>query len=334
MIVEMCHQVGELQDAVRELEDKATRLEASLTERGDALEELEFQLGDSVAECQSLTAQMARINGLFTQMLLGCSHPDIDLDRLVHLLHENHDLIADITVKGGGTDIAPVLPKLILDLITQVEEEARMKQDAEDDEETRVKQEAEDEEGVSEEAAAKEGDNAVRQEEPQTEVQPQGEDGQVEGPEQNSLQDVGEAVGPAEADAPGKEELVNEIASNLPKVSISRRCVADQQTPSNAGGISFNALCLQVWAVLRELVSQQAGRGVRRGSVGDSEKGKASCYTSVNTPGGPRRVISVSKTYIRLKDLIVEKRSLQKELCSLKQLNGHLETRLDEQENR
>lgn len=86
--------------------------------------------------------------------------------------------------------------------------------------------------------------------------------------------------------------------------------------------------------MLRELVSQQAGRGVRRGSVGDSEKGKSSCYTSVNTPGGPRRCISVSKTYIRLKDLIVEKRSLQRELGSLKQLNGHLETRLDEQENR
>lgn len=104
---------------VRELQEKTIQLEASLNERSDALEELEFQLGDSVAECQNLTGQMARINGLFTQMLLGC-RSDIDLDRLVHLLHENHDLIADITAKGGGSDIAPVLPKLILDLITQV----------------------------------------------------------------------------------------------------------------------------------------------------------------------------------------------------------------------
>ncbi|XP_034234119.1 golgin subfamily A member 3 [Thrips palmi] len=306
-------EVGELQDAVKELEEKASQLEATLSERSDALEELEFQLGDSVAECQSLTAQMARINGLFTQMLLGCSHPDIDLDRLGHLLHENHDLIADITDKDGGTDIAPVLPKLILDLITQVEEEARLKQEAEEGEE----------EEVCEDADVKEGEEAVKQEDQQSaEGQVQAddkpadekpaddkqvgdkttEDQQPEGAQQNP-QDAEKAVIAA---APGREELVNEIASNLPKV----------------------------WAVLRELVSQQAGRGVRRGSVGDSEKGKASCYTSVNTPGGPRKVISVSKTYIRLKDLIVEKRSLQKELCSLKQLNGHLETRLDEQENR
>ncbi|KAE8742592.1 hypothetical protein FOCC_FOCC011886 [Frankliniella occidentalis] len=264
-------EVAELQDAIKELEDKASRLEASLSERSDALEELEFQLGDSVAECQSLTAQMERINGLFTQMLVGCSHPDqpIDLDRLSHLLHENHDLIADITVKGCGTDIAPVLPKLILDLITQVENEARLKQSA-------------DEEAASPEDGGELAPEVVSEAEQQ--------------PDQEA----------EEGAAPQNAELVNEIASNLPKV----------------------------WAVLRELVSQQAGGGARRGSVGDSEKGKASCYTSVNTPGGPRNVISVSKTYIRLKDLIVEKRSLQRELGSLKQLNGHLETRLDEQENR
>ncbi|KAJ1520587.1 hypothetical protein ONE63_003699 [Megalurothrips usitatus] len=261
-----------LQDAVRELEDKAARLETTLSERGDNVEELEFQLGDSVAECQSLTAQMARINSLFTQMLLGLG-PRTDLDRLQHLLHENHDLIADIAVKGDGSDIAPVLPKLILDLITQVENEARMKQDAD----------------------GQDGD---------------GEDAEASSAEQQHPEAAQSDEDAVEEDAVtpplGKEQLVNEIASNLPKV----------------------------WAVLRELVSQQAGRGVRRGSVGDSEKGAASCYTSVNTPGGPRRVISVSKTYIRLKDLIVEKRSLQKELGNLKQLNGHLETRLDEQETR
>lgn len=60
-----------LQAEVRELQEKVSRLEATLTERGDALEELEFQLGDSVAECQNLTSQMSRINGLFTEMLLG-----------------------------------------------------------------------------------------------------------------------------------------------------------------------------------------------------------------------------------------------------------------------
>ncbi|KAK3928093.1 Liprin-alpha-3 [Frankliniella fusca] len=304
--------VAELQDAVKELEHKAGRLEASLSERADALEELEFQLGDSVAECQSLTAQMERINGLFTQMLVGCSQPDqpIDLDRLSHLLHEHHDLIADITVKGGGTDIAPVLPKLILDLITQVENEARVKQAAED-------KHAADTEAAVEDGAAEAGAEAGAEDGAEASVEQPGTDAGVEaGDKVDVVESAAEAATQADQDAaeeaaaaagaPQNAELVNEIASNLPKV----------------------------WAVLRELVSQQAGGGARRGSVGDSEQGKASCYTSVNTPGGPRNVISVSKTYIRLKDLIVEKRSLQRELGRLKQLNGHLETRLDEQESR
>lgn len=45
-------------------------------------------------------------------------------------------------------------------------------------------------------------------------------------------------------------------------------------------------------------------------------------------------VLSVSKTYIRLKDLILEKKFLQKETKKLKNLNSHLENRLGEQEKR
>lgn len=59
------------------------------------------------------------------------------------------------------------------------------------------------------------------------------------------------------------------------------------------------------------------------------------CYKSVETPGGETKlVLSVSKTYIRLKDLIMEKKFLQKETKKLKNLNTHLECRLDEQEQR
>lgn len=56
-----------------------------------------------------------------------------------------------------------------------------------------------------------------------------------------------------------------------------------------------------------------------------------SCYKSVDTPSGPRLVISVSKTYIRLKELILEKKHLEKEMNRMKQLNSHLENKLSEQ---
>lgn len=58
------------------------------------------------------------------------------------------------------------------------------------------------------------------------------------------------------------------------------------------------------------------------------------CYKSIETPNGPKMVLSVSKTYLRLKDLILEKKFLQKETKKLKNLNSHLETKLDEQETR
>lgn len=58
------------------------------------------------------------------------------------------------------------------------------------------------------------------------------------------------------------------------------------------------------------------------------------CYKSVETPAGPKMELSLSKTYIRLKDLILEKKFLQKETKKLKNLNSHLENRLGEQENR
>lgn len=49
---------------------------------------------------------------------------------------------------------------------------------------------------------------------------------------------------------------------------------------------------------------------------------------------GPSLVLSVSQTFIRLKDLILEKKSLEKETGHLKQLNTHLESRLQDQEKR
>ncbi|EAA12166.4 AGAP007857-PA, partial [Anopheles gambiae str. PEST] len=63
---------------------------------------------------------------------------------------------------------------------------------------------------------------------------------------------------------------------------------------------------------------------------GESEE----CLKSVQTRNGPKTVVSVSKTYIKLKDLILEKKSLKKETNRLRTLNSHLERRLDSQEKR
>ncbi|XP_031623519.1 putative leucine-rich repeat-containing protein DDB_G0290503 [Contarinia nasturtii] len=86
----------------------------------------------------------------------------------------------------------------------------------------------------------------------------------------------------------------------------------------------------KVWRVLTELLNHQQSKPVE---LKENNKGEH-CYKSVETPSGPQMVLSVSKTYIRLKDLIMEKKFLQKETKKIKNLNAHLECRLDEQEQR
>ncbi|RZC40126.1 Macoilin domain containing protein [Asbolus verrucosus] len=85
----------------------------------------------------------------------------------------------------------------------------------------------------------------------------------------------------------------------------------------------------KVWKVLIELLSHQSAP-----VSNEEEKNQNPCYKLVETPKGPHLVLSVSQTFIRLKDLILEKKSLERETCRLKHLNTHLECRLQEQEKR
>lgn len=86
----------------------------------------------------------------------------------------------------------------------------------------------------------------------------------------------------------------------------------------------------KVWRVLIELFNHHNNLNDDDSRVFDD------CYKSIQTASGssPQAVLSVSKTFIKLRDLILEKRSLQKDTTRLKTLYSHLETRLDKQEKR
>lgn len=84
----------------------------------------------------------------------------------------------------------------------------------------------------------------------------------------------------------------------------------------------------KVWRVLIELLNHHKKLNE------EEEERVIDCYKSVQTASGTQSVLSVSKTFIKLKDLILEKRSLQKDTTRLKTLYGHLEQRLDKQEKK
>ncbi|XP_066603050.1 putative leucine-rich repeat-containing protein DDB_G0290503 isoform X2 [Prorops nasuta] len=224
------------------LEEELKKAEGKIDVQDTEISSLESQLGLTKADCRDLQNQMSLINSLFTQMLLGASSADMDLDKLTRLLQENHELISEMA-REEGTEAA-ALPKLLLDLVEQVE-----------------------------------GKKAV----------------------QNNNEEVTEE---SESDRKDDDIQGEDIANNLPKV----------------------------WRVLMELLSCHAA-GTPSPSVASSSDPN-SCYKSVDTPAGPRLVISVSKTYIRLKELILEKKHLEKEMNRMKQLNFHLESKLGEQEKR
>nr|XP_050862725.1 putative leucine-rich repeat-containing protein DDB_G0290503 isoform X2 [Vespula vulgaris] len=212
------------------LEEDLRKAEEKIDAQDTEISNLESQLGLTKADCRDLQNQMSLINSLFTQMLLGASSADMDLDRLSQLLQENRDLITDIA-RDNGTEAA-ALPKLLLDLVEQVDGNKGLQKRNEDDQQH------------------------------------------------------------------------EEIAHNLPKV----------------------------WRVLLELLSCHAAASQNASATSSSDSN--SCYKSVDTPSGPKLVISVSKTYIHLKELILEKKHLEKEMNRMKQLNTHLESKLGEQEKR
>ncbi|KAI5643290.1 myosin heavy chain, cardiac muscle isoform [Phthorimaea operculella] len=117
--------------------------------------------------------------------------------------------------------------------------------------------------------------------------------------------------------------------SGTKNVESGEKVQQDTESQNNATAEEIVHNLPKVWRVLIELLSHQAAPS----DENEAEK-VTTCYKTVETNSGPVQVPSVSQTYIRLKDLIIEKLGLVKEVNRMKQLNTHLETRLEEQERK
>ncbi|PZC84959.1 hypothetical protein B5X24_HaOG203280 [Helicoverpa armigera] len=235
----------------KDLNTKVEELETKIDSLIETIDNKNSQISSCQIETNVLKAEMAVVNKLFSQVLLGDKTKQ-DLDTLVQRLEENHGLLTQMAEKENGSEVSSALPKLLLELVSQVD----------DNEEKYNDETTQDGEQLSKET----GETTEQESEPQK----------------------------------PPSTTAEEIVENLPKV----------------------------WKVLIELLSHQ------NAPDGNSPEKVTTCYKSVETKSGPVLVPSVSQTYIRLKDLILEKLGLIKEVNRMKQLNGHLETRLEEQERR
>ncbi|CAG4945863.1 unnamed protein product [Parnassius apollo] len=233
-----------------ELNAKVVELETYVSTLEESIEDKNNQIVSYQNETGGLKAEMDVVNKLFSQVLLGYKNKQ-DLDKLIIRLEENHGILTQMAGQDNGSETSSALPKLLLQLVSQVEDTEETNSTIMSNEDMK---ESEDENKQARKTATENSGNAT----------------------------------------------VEEIVQNLPKV----------------------------WRVLMELLSHQAVPDVNNTAK------VTTCYKSVDTKSGPVLVPSVSQTYIRLKDLIIEKLTLIKEVNRMKQLNGHLETRLQEQERR
>lgn len=110
-----------MEQVKNELSDLALKYEMA-SEEVDAEKQrnlaLTVDMSGWAAQARSCQRELTAMNGLLTQMLLSPS-PE-DLDHLAEQLQQNHALIAQITTCEDCSDVAAALPKLLLDLMAQV----------------------------------------------------------------------------------------------------------------------------------------------------------------------------------------------------------------------
>jgi len=81
----------------------------------------------------------------------------------------------------------------------------------------------------------------------------------------------------------------------------------------------------------REIIIQDVLNAVAQKEDMDLEE---SCFKEVTTKNGTRMVLSVSKTFMKLKDLILEKKTLIDQVEKMKAINAHLCTRVNKHEDK
>ncbi|KAH8393917.1 hypothetical protein KR215_006959, partial [Drosophila sulfurigaster] len=293
------------QEKTKSFEERNQLLNKELETVNEELAKLREECGEHKFEKRVLKEQVSAVNLLFSQLVMGFNGKhNMDIDRLTLMLEENRDLLNEMTQAEGSCSDGATLPKLLFELVEQA---AKSGQPAEGDKSRSATPTPE----AGEEPAAVEVMNeditdSVKRE-PSARKLKRRQSGGVGAGAVASLKSH-------EPEIMGKVATAQEIIGNLPKV----------------------------WKVLMELLSHHKIERVQfeelPAAVSATTAGATAATAStvgVGAGAGAKAgELSVSKTYIKLKDLIMEKKSLVKETNRLKTLNCHLDNRLNEQEKR
>ncbi|XP_014093415.2 uncharacterized protein [Bactrocera oleae] len=301
-------------------------------------------------EKKALKEEMGTVNTLFSQMVMGFNGKNnLDIDRLTTMLEENRGLLNDMATKEANCTDGATLPKLLFELV----EEAGMTgksvegsrspmptsiiNSSADEEENKLHRDTPDR-GARHSFESEELPSAVTAE---LDAAAAADHNNTNCKTENVTTTVATATAIAGASCGRKHH--RKIAGNRMKLppatastdsTVTATAALKTHEPEIMSKVATTQEIIgnlpKVWKVLMELLSHHKIERVQFEEHGASED----CYKSVETANGLKAELSVSKTYIKLKDLILEKKSLVKETNRLKTLNCHLEYRLNEQEKR
>ncbi|EDW45389.1 cingulin [Drosophila sechellia] len=289
------------QEKNKSLEDRHHSLLQEVEMANEELAKLREECSEHKFEKRLLSEQVGAVNMLFSQLIMGFNgKSNMNIDRVNRMLEENRHLLNQMTQAEGNCSDGATLPKLLFDLVEQATGHG---DSAEESDKSR---------------SATPTPTATPKKEDSTDGCQPGEafekcrKGSSRSGSCSGVDATASSLKSHEPEIMGKVASAQEIIGNLPKV----------------------------WKVLMELLSHHK---IERVQLEELPSSSAACPSSSATnasgkdEGESHRKppeLSVSKTYIKLKDLILEKKSLVKETTRLKTLNSHLDYRLNQQEKR
>ncbi|XP_073826487.1 uncharacterized protein [Musca autumnalis] len=357
-------ELGQEQEKTKALEERNKDMVREIELANNELACLRDECKEHRFEKAALREEIGAVNTLFSQMVMGFNGKNnLDIDRLTTMLEENRTLLNDMATKecsDGAT-----LPKLLFELVEQASVKDTVSNEDEraitlsrqvsremthKDEETTTQTVAYDNSGSScnsdeEEVDEVDNENAITKQTAATSIEKQQQ--QQENVENSADATVSTTASSDVAFVTNEKLALQQTkckkqhhnshhrkSSNSIKKSSTASATLKFNDPSVMAKVASTQEIIgnlpKVWRVLVELLNHHHIDPVKFEENGKGED----CYKSVQTPHGPKAELSVSKTYLKLKDLILEKKSLVKETNRLKTLNSHLDYRLNEQEKR
>ncbi|XP_017003616.2 uncharacterized protein [Drosophila takahashii] len=305
------------QEKTKNFEERNQSLLKEVETANEELAKLKEECSEHKFEKRLLSEQVGAVNKLFSQLIMGFNgKSNMDIDRVNRMLEENRQLLNQMTQAEGNCSDGATLPKLLFELVEQATGHGDSSA------------------GESESDKSRSVTPTPTNEDTTDSCQPGGVIKKYR--KRSSDVDVQAAAASAtasslkshEPEIMGKVASAQEIIGNLPKVW---KVLMELLSHHKIERVQFEEL---------PSCSASATSSAASSSVGAASSSAAAASAS-HAPGKDEGEahrkppeLSVSKTYIKLKDLILEKKSLVKETNRLKTLNSHLDYRLNQQEKR